>query len=101
MEREKEQWINKALNSLEGMEPAVPAAGIHGRIMERIQAERLRIREVVSMTTITRAAAAVFLILAVNVFTCITFSKNITHQKQLQSFAKTYSLTDTDDSFLN
>jgi hypothetical protein len=102
MESKKEQWIEKALNSLDGIQPAIPAANLQGRIMQRIQAERFRIvPDTVHLATIYRAAAAILLIVAMNVFTCVLFQKNESEKKGLQSFAKEYSISATGDSFLN
>jgi len=102
MESDKEIWLEKTLNSLDGIQRAVPSTGMHARIMQRIKNERFRIMpEAVHPATIYRAAAAILLIVAMNVFTCIVFSKSITEKKGLSSFVKEYSLSDTNDSFLN
>lgn len=102
MEREKEQWIDKAMNSLNDIQPAIEPANLHRNIMQRIQHERRRIiTDVVQAKTIYRAAAAILIIITVNIFTCVSISKSVTKQKQLQSFAKQYSLSDTGDGFLN
>ena len=102
MESEKEIWINKTLNSLDGIQRALPSPGMQARIMQRIRNERFRIMpDAVHPATIYRAAAAILLIIAMNVFTCIAFSKSVTEKKGLTSFAKEYSLTETNDSFIN
>jgi hypothetical protein len=101
MERE-EQWIDKTLNSLEGIQPAAAPAGMYGNIMQRLQADRLKIvPDAVSRATIYRAAAAILLIVSMNVVTCIVFGKSVNHEKQLQSFAKQYSLADSNDGLIN
>jgi hypothetical protein len=102
MNSEKEIWVEKTLNSLDGIQRAVPAGNLHGRIMQRIQAEKFRIiPDTVPTATIYRAAAAILLIVAMNVVTCITFSKSVNEKKGLSNFAKEYSLTDANDSFIN
>lgn len=102
MEREKEQWINKALNSLDGIKPAVAPVTMHGNIMQRIQAERFRIKaDTVQAAAIYRIAAGILLIITINVFACVAVSKSTTKEKQLQSFVKQYSTSDTGDSLLN
>jgi hypothetical protein len=102
MERSKEQWIDKALNSLDGLQPAIAPAGMYGNMMQHLQADRLRIvPDAVSKATIYRAAAAILLIVTMNVFTCVVFGKNVSREKQLQSFAKEYSITDNSDGLLN
>ena len=102
MERNKEQWIDKALNSLDGINPAVAPTDMYGNIMQRLRTERLRIvPDAASPAAIYRAAAAILIIVTMNVFTCVVFGKNVSHQKQLQSFAKQYSLTDSNDGLLN
>jgi hypothetical protein len=53
MERSKEQWIDKALNSLDGLQPAIAPAGMYGNMMQHLQADRLRIvPDAVSKATI-------------------------------------------------
>jgi hypothetical protein len=102
MESEKDKWIEKALNSLDGIQPAIAPQNMHGRIMHRIQAERFRIvPETVNSATIYRIAAGILLIVALNVLTCAAFSKGMTEKKGLQSFAKEYSISGNSDSFLN
>jgi hypothetical protein len=102
MESDKEIWIEKTLNSLDGIQRAVPSTGMQARIMQRIRDERFRIiPDTVHQATIYRVAAAILLIVAMNVFTCITFSKSVTEKKGLTSFAKEYSLSDSNDSFTN
>ena len=102
MESEKEKWIKKTLNSLDGIQPAIPAANMHSRIMQRLQAERFRIvPDAVRPATIYRAAAAILLIMALNIFTCIIFSKSMTEKKGLQSFATEYSISNTSENLLN
>jgi hypothetical protein len=102
MESEKDIWVEKTLNSLDGIQRAVPAAGFHSRVMQHIQAEKFRlIPDTVPTATIYRAAAAILLIVTMNVFTCVTFSKGVSEKKGLSSFAKEYSLSDTNDGFTN
>ena len=102
MELEKQQWIDKALNSLDGIQPAAPQADIYAGIMQRLRDEKFRIvPDTVSRETVYRAAAAILIIVAMNIVTCVTFQKNISKEKQLQSFAKQYSLSDTNDGLLN
>ena len=102
MEGEKDKWIEKALNSLEGIEPAIPAVNMHTRIMRHLQAERFRIvPDTVSTATVYRIAAGILLILALNVLACVAFSKGMTEKKGLQSFAREYSISDSNEGLLN
>jgi hypothetical protein len=102
MESGKEIWVEKTLNSLDGIQRAVPSAGLQARIMQRIKEEGFRIiPETVHPATIYRAAAAILLIVAMNVFTCIAFSKSVTEKKGLSSFAKEYSLSEANDGLIN
>ena len=102
MEREKEQWIDKAMNSLDGLTSAVPPANMQRNIMQRIQAERFRIAaDAVHAGTIYRIAAGILIIVTINVFTCVTITKNISKEKQLQGFAKQYSLSDAGEGLIN
>ena len=102
MESEKDKWIEKALNSLDGIQPAIAPQNMHSRVMQRIQAERFRIvPETVNSATIYRIAAGILLIVALNVLSCVAFSKSMTEKKGLQNFAKEYSISGNSDSFLN
>jgi hypothetical protein len=101
MER-KQQWIDKALNSFDGIQPASAPAGMYGNIMQRLQADRLKlVPDTVTPAMFYRAAAAILLIVSMNVVTCVAFGKSVSHEKQLQSFAKEYSLTTSNDAFIN
>ena len=102
MEDEKDIWVEKTLNSINDIKQALPPADLHAKVMQRLQAERFRmIPETVGTATVYRVAAAVALVLAMNVFTCVTFSKHVSEKKGLQSFVKEYSINDSGDSFLN
>ena len=102
MESEKEKWIEKTLNSLDGIQPAIPIAGIHSRIMQRIQTEKFRIvPDTVRPAAIYRAAAPILFIMTINIFTCVIFQKTVNVKKGMESFAKEYSISDTNDSFIN
>lgn len=68
----KENWIDAALNSLDGIERATPPADLYARILERQNTPRqnaLRVR----MTPPQRwmVAASIALLLFVNVLTCL------------------------------
>jgi hypothetical protein len=98
----KQQWIDKALSSLDGIQPAVAPAGMYGNVMQRLQTGSFKIvPDTVSTATFYRAAAAILLIVSMNVITCVAFGKNISHEKQLQSFAKEYSFNTGNDGLIN
>ncbi len=102
MESGKDIWVDKTLNSINNIKQATPPVGMQAKIMQRLQAERFRmIPDTVASSTVYRIAAAVALIVAMNVFTCVTFSKHVSEKKGLQSFVKEYSINDSGDSFLN
>jgi hypothetical protein len=102
MENDKENWVTESLNSIEGLQRAQSPDTIYRKVMERIQSERFRIvPDTVPMGTVYRAAAAIAMIVALNTFSCIMFSKSKNEQKQLQAFMKEYSLSINNDGILN
>jgi len=102
MKPQKEEWIESTLNSLDGISKAVPAAGFETRIMQRLQAERLRmIPDTVGTATIYRAAAAVLLIMTLNVMSCVIFQKNVHEKTGLTSVAKEFAIADSNDLLTN
>ncbi len=102
MESEKEIWIEKALNSLDGIHAAAPPASLHRAVMQRIQAEKYSLKtDRITALPVYRAAAAVLLILSINIFTCVSFSKNMSLKKNMESLAREYSITGSSDAFIN
>lgn len=96
MSLENEKWAEEVLTSLENIEQAKAPEGFYQRTLSRINAEA-----VISPGYVWRMAAGLLLLITLNVFTCVSFSKNKSHVKseQLQAFAKEYSLSNDNDNF--
>ena len=96
MSREKEIWTDEVLSSLDNIQRAKVSEGFYQKTKNRIKAEA-----VISTDYVLRIAAGLLLLITLNVFACISFSKNINHanSEQLQAFAKEYSLQNGSDSF--
>ena len=102
MELQKEEWIESTLNSLNGISKAVPPTGFETRIMQRLKAERLRmIPDTVGTATIYRAAAAILLIMTLNVMSCVIFQKNVHEKTGMTSVAKEFAIADGNDPLTN
>lgn len=102
MESGQNKWVEQALNSLEGINTAVPPKGLPGRIMQRLQAERFRmLPATVSNTAIYRAAAAILLIVTINVFACINYNKISTERKGMQGIANSLLMQGNDEELVN
>lgn len=73
MNTQKENWIDAALNSLDGKQPATPPADLYERIIDRKNTLSLKKTLRVRMTPAQRwtVAASIALLLFVNVITCI------------------------------
>ena len=93
---EKEKWADEVLASVENIQRAKVSAGFYRQTMNRIKAEA-----VISTDYVLRIAAGLFLLITLNVFACISFSKNKSHanSEHLQAFAKEYSITPSSESF--
>jgi len=102
MESEKEIWIERTMNSLDGIQSAIPPVGMKDRILQRVQDQKFRIEpDAVKPATVYRAAAAILLIMALNIITCVIFEKSVSEKKGITSFAKEYLMTDSNDNFIN
>lgn len=102
MNPEMENRINQTLESLGSMQRAKAPGTLRNRVMEAIAAERFRIvTETVSMQTVYRIAAAVAVIISLNAYTCLSFSKNQAEKKAVQALVSEYSYTSTTESLPN
>jgi hypothetical protein len=99
---EKDKWVNETINSLEGLQPAVPPAALYAKTMQRIAAEKFNaMRDTVSLQTIYRIAAAIAVIISLNAYSCVVFSKSQQEKKTVEAFAREYSLTSSSGDLLN
>jgi len=96
MSLENEKWTEDVLSSVEGINRAKISAGFYQKTLNRLKEE-----VAVSTDYILRMAAGLLLLITLNVFTCVSFSKNKSHIKseQLHAFAKEYSLSNDNDNF--
>lgn len=90
----EEKWIASALGSIDGIKPAVPREAIYERVMQRIELRGPGITiEMISSATLYRVAAAILLIVTLNVYTCLRFSANNNSAiAGASAFARDYSL---------
>ena len=96
MKPEKDIWVNGILKSVENIQRAKVSVGFYQKVIGRI-----RDYETVSSGYVLRVAAALALLVALNVFACVTFSdyKTETGSMHLQAFAKEYNITSGTDNF--
>lgn len=94
MKTEKEKWVYETTESLEGIQRAQVNEGLHRKIMEGVTSMKLNRFEMVSPATVWRMAAGLFIIITLNVVTCIAFSKNRPHTENdsLWAFAREFSM---------
>jgi len=100
MNPEKDMWINEALDSIEGIQPAQSENNFYDKVMQRIESgNRITASETISMANVYKIAAAILLIVTLNAFTCINFSKSKVEQQNLTAFAHEFSLTGNNYNF--
>jgi hypothetical protein len=95
MNHEKEKWVEEVLASADNIQRARPTAGFYERTLGRIRTEAS-----ISTDYVLRIAAGLLLLVALNVFACVSFSKyNRGGDQPLQAFAKEYSISSSSDIF--
>jgi hypothetical protein len=96
MNHERELWAEEVLASADTIERAKAGAGFYAKTMSRINAEAA-----VSTTYVLQIAAALLVLITLNVFACVSFSNNKSNggSEQLQAFAKEYALHNSSDNF--
>ncbi len=92
MNPEKEKWAEEVLASAENIQRAKVSAVFYQKTMDRIKAEAI-----ISTDYVLRIAAGLFLLITLNVFACVSFSKE--NNQSLQAFAKEYCISSTTDTF--
>ena len=70
----KEQWINKTMESLDGASRAVMNPLIREKILQGIHAPRQE-TDSVKFSLVCKIAAAVLLLISLNIFTLVYFNK--------------------------
>ncbi len=99
---EKDKWVNEAMDSLEGIQPAAPPTALYAKTMRRIATEKFAaMHDTVSLQTVYRIAAAIAVIISLNAYSCVIFSKNQQEKKTVEAFAREYSLTSSGGDLLN
>jgi hypothetical protein len=66
MQRDKQQWIEQVMSSLDHLPPARPARDLYSRIAQEISAGRKDRERVIPFRTVSAAAAVLLILLAVN-----------------------------------
>lgn len=92
MNPEKEKWAEAVLASVDNIQRAKASAVFYQKTMDRIKAEAI-----ISTGYVLRVAAGLFLLITLNVFACVSFSKE--NNQSLQAFAKEYGISSTTDTF--
>jgi hypothetical protein len=64
IQRDKQQWTEQVMNSLDNLPPAAPVRDLYGRIEQEIT--RVKRERVIPLRTVSAAAAVLLLLLAVN-----------------------------------
>lgn len=92
----KEKWVETVLASAEGIQRARASAHFYDNTISRIKEEAT-----VSSDYVLRIAAGLMLVVALNVFACISFSKSKDSNQNacLMAFAKEYSINGSSDNF--
>jgi len=92
MNPEKEKWAEEVIASVDNIQRAKVSAAFYQKTMDRLKAEAI-----ISTGYVLRIAAGLFLLITLNVFACVSFSKE--NNQSLQAFAKEYGIFSTTDTF--
>lgn len=93
MNHEKDTWIEGVLLTADGIERAKAPADNYEKIRARITAA-----SEIPTGYILRIAAAILLLVAINIFACISFSQT-SRNHNLQAFSQEYGITGSGDPF--
>jgi hypothetical protein len=96
MSHEKEQWVEEVLAAADKIQRAKAPSHFYAQTMARIKEEAS-----VSRDYILRITAGILLLVALNVFACVSFSKNsgAAVKHPLEAFASEYGIAGGGDSF--
>lgn len=87
------KWINEAMNSLDGMQPAPPRGSVFDRIERRLQ-NGIVATKTIPLYKVSLAAASILLLLALNIFVASKTTQREPRQDEVQNLAEYYGLTD-------
>ena len=100
MKAYREHSADDIMNSIRGMQPAVPPASLFSRIEQRVQAG-YTVARTIPLWRVSVAAACILLLIVANVFILSKQNTPSTHtQDPLQSMASYYGLTDNMEAAL-
>ena len=86
----KEEWINKTMESLEGMNRAESDPLLFDKVLQRIQNHQPKVFSI-HKQMIWKAAALILILISMNVFTLIFFSRSGHHiENNVKSVADEY-----------
>ena len=66
IQRDKQQWIDQVMNSLDNLPPATPARDLYSRIEQEIKEGRKDRERIIPLRTVSAAAAVLLILLAAN-----------------------------------
>ena len=86
----KEQWIDTAIKSLDGVERAALSPFVREKILRRMQNSET-VTDSVKFSLVWKIAAVILLLISLNVFTILSFSKSSgSSQNSIKSRASEY-----------
>ena len=91
-QQDKNKWVDEVMRSLDGSTSAEPNAFLFGKIENRLSKPVMKAR-VVSLRTVSLAAACILLLVLLNVLLLSKQQKNT--DKSMQEIASYYELTNT------
>src|SRR5689334_1581965 len=91
IQRDKQQWIDQAMHSLDNLPPAAPARDLYGRIEQEINNVRRNRERTIPLKTVSAAAAALLLLLAAN-YLSLFGKKPAAKTDTIEEVAKYYQL---------
>lgn len=93
--QDEQEWVNKVMNSLEGMQSAEPGVFLYAKIRDRVTggSTKALLRRTISVSRVIIVAASLALLLLLNLFTVYRQDKQKMPEASMQQVAGYYQLT--------
>lgn len=93
--QDEQEWVNKAMNSLEGIRSAEPNAFLYTKIRDRVASSNSQVlfRRIIPFSRVIVAAASLALLLLLNCLTLYRQDRKRMHETPMQQVASYYQLT--------
>jgi hypothetical protein len=91
IQRDKQQWTDQVMSSLDNLPPATPARDLYSRIAQEISAGKEDRERIIPLRVVSAAAAVLLILLAVN-FLSVSGRRHTAKTDSLDAVTRYYDL---------